>query len=168
MNAKTRTAPHRCLSIRHPWAEWIVAGIKTIENRTWYTHHRGELLIHAGASVAELRRLERDGAIGPLPERSGLAFRAIIGRVRVVDCLSVQEYRDRHGDDSFAVGPWCFVLADAERFDTAIHYSGRLNLFPVPRARLRAATVAGRPIDPWRAGRQTVRGVSIRRARDGA
>ena len=35
------------LSVRQPWAGLIVKGIKAIENRTWRTHYRGDLLIHA-------------------------------------------------------------------------------------------------------------------------
>ncbi|MEI3544750.1 MAG: ASCH domain-containing protein [Alphaproteobacteria bacterium] len=36
------------LSIRQPWAWLIVNGYKDIENRTWPTHFRGKVLIHAG------------------------------------------------------------------------------------------------------------------------
>ncbi len=38
----------RALSIRRPWANLILAGHKTVENRSWTTEHRGLLLIHAG------------------------------------------------------------------------------------------------------------------------
>ncbi len=35
------------LSIRQPWAYLIASGIKTIENRSWPTKHRGPFIIHA-------------------------------------------------------------------------------------------------------------------------
>lgn len=38
----------KTLSIRQPWAFLIIEGLKDIENRTWQTNYRGELLIHTG------------------------------------------------------------------------------------------------------------------------
>jgi len=35
------------ISIKQPWAALVVAGIKTIEVRSWLTHWRGRILIHA-------------------------------------------------------------------------------------------------------------------------
>jgi hypothetical protein len=40
-------APWRALSVRRPWANLLFRG-KNIENRSWPTHYRGRLLIHAG------------------------------------------------------------------------------------------------------------------------
>jgi len=37
----------KIISIRQPWAALIVSGIKDVENRTWPTRYRGQLLIHA-------------------------------------------------------------------------------------------------------------------------
>lgn len=39
----------KCLSIRQPWASLILEHGKDVENRTWRTHYRGPLAIHAGA-----------------------------------------------------------------------------------------------------------------------
>jgi ASCH domain len=36
------------LSIKQPWAALVVAGVKTIEIRTWPTGTRGPVLIHTG------------------------------------------------------------------------------------------------------------------------
>ncbi len=44
---------YRCLSIRQPWADLIVRGLKTVEVRTWSTLHRGTMLIHAGGKLDE-------------------------------------------------------------------------------------------------------------------
>jgi hypothetical protein len=38
------------LSVKQPWAQLIVHGIKDVENRTWRTEYRGPLLICASAS----------------------------------------------------------------------------------------------------------------------
>lgn len=39
----------KAISIKQPWAELIADGHKTIETRTWYTNHRGLILICASA-----------------------------------------------------------------------------------------------------------------------
>lgn len=53
----------RALSIRQPWADAIMAGAKTVENRTWDTAYRGELGVHTGLTLA---RLPHD--LGGVPE----------------------------------------------------------------------------------------------------
>ena len=40
--------PLVAISVKQPWAALIVAGLKTIEIRTWPTRRRGRILIHAG------------------------------------------------------------------------------------------------------------------------
>ena len=40
--------PLVAISVKQPWAALIVAGIKTIEIRSWATRRRGKVLIHAG------------------------------------------------------------------------------------------------------------------------
>ena len=40
-------AGDKVLSIRQPFADFILAGTKWVENRTWRTQHRGPLWIHA-------------------------------------------------------------------------------------------------------------------------
>ena len=37
----------KCLSLKQPYADLLVAGKKTIELRTWNTKFRGEFLVHA-------------------------------------------------------------------------------------------------------------------------
>jgi hypothetical protein len=44
----------KALSIRQPWADAIMAGWKTVENRTWEPTHRGDLALHTGLTVARL------------------------------------------------------------------------------------------------------------------
>lgn len=39
----------KALSIRQPWAWLIVQGYKDIENRSWNTKYRGQVLIHASS-----------------------------------------------------------------------------------------------------------------------
>lgn len=41
----------KVLSIKPPWADLILDGIKDIENRTWKTSYRGPLLIHSEGAI---------------------------------------------------------------------------------------------------------------------
>lgn len=50
-----------CLSMHQPWASLLVAGIKRVEGRSWYSAHRGRLWIAAAAkrpSPQEISELE--------------------------------------------------------------------------------------------------------------
>jgi hypothetical protein len=42
------TEPLVAISVKQPWAALLVAGVKTIEIRSWATRRRGKVLIHAG------------------------------------------------------------------------------------------------------------------------
>src|SRR5207249_879750 len=39
------------LSVKQPWAALLVAGLKTVEVRSWPTRRRGRILIHAGRAA---------------------------------------------------------------------------------------------------------------------
>jgi hypothetical protein len=99
------------LSVRQPYAWLIVNGIKTLENRSWRTHYRGPLLIHASSNRVDLTEhvLARYGARGrvrmPPPEDYELG--GIIGYVEIVDCV-------RRSDSVWKnPGGWGWVLANA-------------------------------------------------------
>jgi hypothetical protein len=44
----------KAITVRQPWAWLVVTGKKDIENRTWRTHYRGKLLIHAASRLADV------------------------------------------------------------------------------------------------------------------
>jgi len=71
----------KALTVRQPWASLIVAGIKDVEDRTWATHYRGRLALHAGGSVdkegAQARALLE--GLGTLPRW------VVIGTVLLAD-----------------------------------------------------------------------------------
>jgi hypothetical protein len=41
----------KVLSVKQPYAAFICAGVKDVENRTWKTDYRGKLLIHASGDA---------------------------------------------------------------------------------------------------------------------
>ena len=69
----------KCITVRQPWADLIASGAKRVENRTWRTHHRGPLLIHAAKPTG-----------------------AIIAIVDLIDVVPIEEC-----SLDYAEGPWC-------------------------------------------------------------
>lgn len=122
----------KALSIRQPWAWLIVrpdladpierarelaAGrIKTIENRTWATKHRGPTLIHAAQSMSKLeyldvlRFIDQRPTLRPIlrsmPDRDDLQRGGVVGLASIIDSVNA------------STSPWYMgaighVLADA-------------------------------------------------------
>lgn len=131
----------KTLSIRQPWAELILQGRKTIELRTWQTHYRGAILIHAGGN------LEQDGCEAYGIDPAEITRGAIVGTVDIVDMVtfdtdSFAAMRDQHLD----LGDWPgdvlgWRLANPQRLETPIPMRGRLGLFEVPEEVLEGASV---------------------------
>lgn len=97
------------LSIRQPFAWLVVHGVKDIENRSWRTHYRGPLLIHASANLSDfyLETIEYCQSKGRVRMPEDYDIGGIIGMVEVVDCVR------RHGSP-WKHGPsWGWVFANA-------------------------------------------------------
>jgi hypothetical protein len=130
---RARTIP--CLSVRQPWADLIVTGIKDVENRRWPTDFRGKLLIHAPKTVdwAAVEHLHRSLHATELEAWLGQrrlgeyqpVTAAIVGVTEIVDCVM------RHSSRYFS-GPYGFVLQRSWPFANPIPYPGRPGIFPVP------------------------------------
>lgn len=76
----------RALSVRQPWAELILRGIKTIEVRSRPTNVRERVYLYASPIRADLaieREIKKRHAI----ESLGLERGHLVGTVEVVDCL---------------------------------------------------------------------------------
>ena len=124
----TLEQPAKALSIRQPWAALIVAGLKDIENRTWWTNYRGQFYIHAAktpddidlAEICFLRGLD----FKAVRELCGdLKYGGLIGRARIIACV-------RRSDSPWFSGPNGFVIRDAEPIDF-VSCRGALNFFSV-------------------------------------
>lgn len=83
----------KTLSIKQPWASLIAHGIKDIENRSWRTHYRGKIYIHATASNVSLyealnqKQIDYTNAIWNADFYPKRPISAIIGEVDIVDCV---------------------------------------------------------------------------------
>lgn len=123
----------KALSILQPWAWAIVHGTKRIENRTWSTKYRGPLALLAGKSprlLAGSQPTDWHVPLPGLPDFDSLAFGAIVGICRLVECVPVSVYRDRR--PAYAEGPWCWILRDVAALAKPIPWKGEQGLFEVP------------------------------------
>jgi len=95
----------KALTIKQPWAQLIVDGIKDIENRTWKTNFRGRVYIHASQKAIPMNGLPNgfnptkeqwqdlvhnhwDIKEGRLPDlMAAYPCSAIIGEVEIIDCV---------------------------------------------------------------------------------
>lgn len=100
----------KALTICQPYAELIARGLKPIENRTWPTRYRGQLLIHAGKS----REWMDDGDTDVYPD---MVFGAIIAIAELIHCVRLEHLPPKLSGHEHANGPWCWILAHVQRIE---------------------------------------------------
>lgn len=121
------------ITLIQPWAGLIVAGPKRVENRTWYTPHRGLLLLHAGKKTMSIdpvywEETGIDSSIAPsLPafRLGALVGIAILTRIQkaTVDCPTLW-----HDPPCMSKNFW-WELADVVAFDPPLPYRGDRGLW---------------------------------------
>lgn len=97
------------ISVRQPYAWLIVNGIKDVENRSWQTHKRGLVLIHASMSQEFLNSevAEKCEALAGRRIPTGYDIGGIVGVAEIVDCVR------KHPSKWKERGSWGWVLANA-------------------------------------------------------
>jgi hypothetical protein len=113
----------KALSIQQPWAWAICNAGKDIENRSWPTKIRGEILIHAG------KKFDPDGYeflrdIDIIPPQEEIHFGGIVGIAEIYNCVKF------HSSNWF-FGKYGFVLIN-RRPVTFIPWKGQLGFFDIP------------------------------------
>ncbi|XP_053573351.1 activating signal cointegrator 1 isoform X2 [Bombina bombina] len=110
-----------CLSMHQPWASLLVAGIKRVEGRTWYSAHRGRLWIAAAAkrpSQQEISELETSYKVllqKDLPFPKDYPTGCILGCLDVVDCLPQEEFKEQYPSLSQeSASPFVFVCSNPQ------------------------------------------------------
>jgi hypothetical protein len=122
----------KALSFRQPWAELILQGRKTIDLRTWPTHYRGRIAIHASKAV------EEDVCAAYGLDAASLVRGALVGTVEVVEMVPLDDQswealRDQHLKSGPFPGDLLgWHLADPQRLPQPIPMRGRLGLFNIP------------------------------------
>ncbi len=123
----------KCLSLKQPYAEFLVSGKKTIELRNWNTMFRGKFLIHASKNI-DKDRLESLGI-----DYEIFTLGAIIGTAVLYDVKQYKSKKEleidksRHYPDikKFRFCNYGFMVKNAHRFRNPIPYLGRLKFFEV-------------------------------------
>ncbi|XP_072258314.1 activating signal cointegrator 1 [Pyxicephalus adspersus] len=110
-----------CLSMHQPWASLLVAGIKRVEGRTWYSAHRGRLWIAAAAkrpSPQEISELEASYRVllnKAIDFPKDYPTSCLLGCVEVVDCLSQEQFHEQYADlGEESASPFVFICTNPQ------------------------------------------------------
>lgn len=116
----------KAISLKQPWADLIVNGIKDIENRTWKTSYRGKLFIHASKSFDRKGYLwikDKFQFVNLLYEDEYIRGH-VIGISEIIDCVT-------YSDSRWFEGPYGFVLINSARLEKPFTYKGKLGIFNI-------------------------------------
>lgn len=129
----------KALTIKQPYAQLIVDGIKDIENRTWPTIRRGKVLIHVSQfkikSETNFYNIVTPEQWNNLPgymtddiADDNFVRSAIIGEIEIVDCIK----------DSKSIWAlpdhWHWIIANPVRYEQPIlNVKGALSFWDYPK-----------------------------------
>ena len=126
----------RALTIRPPYSELAIDGIKKIEIRPWNTGIRDTILIHAGKT---------EHSHHPGISIEGCTFGALIGTVELRSSTPLSSDDFKNTVDMHCVEPEGFDLKskcfgwrfwNPVKFDKPVPYKGQLGFFKVPKSLL--------------------------------
>lgn len=140
----------KAITIIQPYAELIARGDKRVENRTWVTHYRGPLAIHAGVARSyqgcDVRAIAETHGV----DASELVFGCVVAVAELVDCVKMAENRGRDSqrqpfvvpvwarekypwliDHHYATGPVCWVLQNVRRLSEPVRAVGWQGLWDI-------------------------------------
>ncbi len=125
----------KALTIDAYWAWAIIYGKKRVENRSWRTHYRGLLAIHAGKNcrrdqqaIDAMRLIDPNLESCPTEVQADSIRGRIIGIVDLVGCVEASEL----DDDPWAFGPFCWLLRDIQPIAVPVPAIGRQGLWAWP------------------------------------
>lgn len=120
----------KAISVWQPWGWAIIHAGKDIENRTWRTHYRGEILIHASKTqqqFSEDASWIREALGVKVPPRQELPFGAIVGHAELIYCVYSELGDGRWGQP----GAWHWHLRNPRSLAKPIPYRGHQGFFNV-------------------------------------
>ncbi len=116
----------KCLSLRQPYAELVIARRKTIETRTWNTNFRGKFLIHASKTIdkeistilnIDCRKLTKGAIIG---------FAVLYDVKKYTNEHDFAADKDKHLSIKFTKPKYGFLLeSSAKKLDKPIPIAGQ-------------------------------------------
>lgn len=121
------------ITVKQPWANLIIDGIKPVENRTWKCPEKyiGKRIgIHSSAKpilfdfLEDILTNDQINALnGNIEPFRGMYLGHIIGSVEVVDCVQ------NHPSVWAGQGMWHWVLANPIKFKRPIPAKGKLSFW---------------------------------------
>lgn len=121
----------KTLTIRQPYVQAILSGLKQYETRSWKTNYHGKLLIHAG-------RAKITPALQELVIKynfQNIITGAILLECELVDCIPItKEFRQQQTQAEIDFGDWtigryAWRLTNIKPIPTPIKITGQLGLW---------------------------------------
>lgn len=128
----------KMLSVWQPWASFLALGLKVHETRSWMTHYRGPLVIHAAgrwseAQAAEWRRIRGEEPFPPLGAIVAVG-RLVICKPTVVvarpHCRLITTHEDSLDLDlgDWTVGRWAWEIREIVALTHPLPFRGQQGL----------------------------------------
>lgn len=136
------------LSIRQPWVDLILRGLKTIEVREWPIRRRGPFFIHASSSL-DWRAVELFGYEDALSlQRGGIVGHAeIVDVVQLTDSVWLERLDQHRVVHQRRLPQYGAVLQNVRALGTVVRCSGRRYFFPLPQGVATSASRALKRLD---------------------
>jgi hypothetical protein len=135
----------KALTLTQPWATLVAAGEKTVETRSWLTHYRGPLAIHAAKNypvwacelalkppfAAAVHRIFGD-------EAPAFPLGAVVAVVELVECVRIdalpptwtpQPSSDEYAFGDYSLGRFMFRFATILPLTEVIPARGALGIW---------------------------------------
>lgn len=147
----------KALTLTQPWATLVALGEKEIETRSWRTHYRGPLLIHASKALPKSWSFMREehfiNVLEPLvglndygvPNIERLPRGEIVAHVMLADVVPMKvDVPPFYAPEGFAISPqefafgnygpgrWAWVLEDVSAMRRGYPAKGRQGLWNFP------------------------------------
>lgn len=121
----------KAISIKQPWAWAILHAGKDVENRSWSTPFRGEIVIHATQMELDVKF---PVGVSP-PSKSDMILGAAVGVAEIVDAV-------QRSSSKWFTGPYGFVLRNPRALPHPVSCKGNMGIWDVAPAlegRIRAS-----------------------------
>lgn len=108
----------KALTIKQPWASLVALGEKRFETRSWQTHYRGPIAIHAGKTI-DKEACNVTEIIGALLKHgikcyNDLPTGSVIAIAELVDCHKIRHDYYPYNEEEMAVTENGLVIKDDE------------------------------------------------------
>ncbi|MDT7040862.1 ASCH domain-containing protein [Candidatus Nitronereus thalassa] len=133
----------KALTVHQPWAQLLALGVKQFETRSWYTHFRGPLAIHASkqqASFVSAIVLQRLGKVlFPYGFRAlqDLPFGCVVGvgmleDVQPAELISAQAIAGEKDFGDFRPGRFAWKFSQVRVLEKPIPACGHQGIWNLP------------------------------------